>query len=214
MEGALFDLDGVLVDTESYQWKGWVEVLNPYGIALSKQDYISSYAGKTGALIEKELTEAYNLEVSAGSLLGKKENLLLDWFENKKIDLMPYARESLERVKSKGFKVAVVSGGPRKEVDLKLKKTGLIKLVDATATATEVQRGKPFPDVYLLGLEEIGLQNNQCFAVEDTQYGVEAAVNADLKCFAVPTEFSEKQDFSKAEKKCSNLKEVIDSILE
>lgn len=210
LRGAIFDLDGVLVDTESYQWLGWVETLKPYGIDLSKQEYILRYAGKAGAIIETELLQKYRLDVKNGLLLHRKEELLLQWFGEKGIDLMPYARESVEFFYNKRLKIGIVSGGPRNEVDLKLKKTGLYSLFQTIISGNDIERGKPSPDIYLAALKRFNLNPEDCVVFEDTQYGVEAAVSAGIECLAVTNEFSQNQNFSKANKIFNNLREAMD----
>ena len=77
-KAAIFDLDGVLLDTEYYQWKGWVEPLKKLGYDLSKEEYILDYAGKSGLDIEKKLIEKFGLELLCGELLEKKEKLLMN----------------------------------------------------------------------------------------------------------------------------------------
>ena len=209
LKGAIFDLDGVLVDTESYQWLGWVEILKPYGIDLSKQEYILKYAGKSGTIIESELLKSCGLDIKSGLLLHKKEKLLIQWFNERQIDLMAYARESVEFFLNKHLKTGIVSGGPGNEVKLKLKRTGLYQLFQTIVSKSDVERGKPYPDTYLMGLQKLGLKPEDCIVFEDTQYGVDAAVTAGIKCLAIPNEFSQKQDFSKATKIFNNLKESI-----
>lgn len=208
IKGVIFDLDGVLVDTEGYQWQGWVEVLEPFGISLSKEEYFK-YAGKTGIIIESELAKDYNLKIEKGSLLKQKEELLIEWFHSKELKLLSYAKEAIEFFINKKMKIAIASGGPKDEIILKLKRTNLYSLFPVITSSGEVERGKPFPDVYLLSAERLELKPEECLALEDTQYGLESAKSAGLTCFAIPGEFSAKQDFSKADKILKNLGEVI-----
>lgn len=210
IRGVIFDLDGVLVDTEYYQWQGWVEVLKPYGVSLSKEEYFD-YAGKRGDIIESELMIKYGIKVEKGELLRKKENLLINWFESKELKLMPFAREALELLeKNKKYKLAVASGGPEKEVILKLKKTNLYSFFQVIASGSEVKNGKPYPDIYLLALEKLELKADECVALEDTQYGLEAATGAGLTCLAIPNEYSVKQNFSKAYRKLNDLRDAVE----
>ena len=107
------------------------------------------------------------------------------------------------------MKVAIATGGPKDEIILKLKKINLYSLFSVITSSSEVKRGKPFPDIYLLSAERLGLKPEECLALEDTQYGLEAAKSAGLNCFAIPSKFSQKQDFSRADKIFNNLEEVI-----
>ena len=209
IKGVIFDLDGVLIDTEVYQWKGWVEGLKPLGINLSKEEYFK-YAGKTGNIIESELVNDYNLKIEKGSLLKRKEELLIEWFHHEELNLMPYAKEAVEFFKNKGLMIGLASGGPKDEIILKLKRVNLFYLFPVITSASEVKRGKPFPEIYLLSAERLGLKPEECLAIEDTQYGLGSAKSAGMTCFAIPSEFSIKQDFSRADKIFNNLKEAMD----
>lgn len=211
IKGVIFDLDGVLVDTEYFQWQGWVEALKPYGASLSKKEYLK-YAGKRGDMIESELVQDLNLDIVQGTLLKKKEHLLMKWFLTEQLQLMPFAEEVLQHVAKKELLLACASGGPRDEVQLKLKQVGLLPFFKYVVTGSDVERGKPFPDIYLLAAQSLGLRPEQCLTFEDTQYGVASAKSAGLTCFAIPNEYSQEQDFSQADGVFTNLKEVISSL--
>ncbi|MDD3085003.1 MAG: HAD family phosphatase [Candidatus ainarchaeum sp.] len=209
LKGIVFDLDGTLFDTEYYQWQGWVFPLKDYGIDLTKEKYLD-YAGKKGEDIEKELIRDFNLKINEGELLNEKKKLLEEWFSTKEINLMPYARELVEYFfNNQNYKIALCSGGPRDEVILKLKRNDFLKYFEVVTTSSDVERGKPFPDIYEKAVERLMLNKEECLAVEDTQYGVQSAKDAGLFCFAVPSEYSLKQDFSKADEILKSLEEVF-----
>jgi beta-phosphoglucomutase-like phosphatase (HAD superfamily) len=210
IKGIIFDLDGVLFDSEYYQWQGWVEPLRKYGIELTKEKYFD-YAGKSGKQIDEEMIKDFNLNVPIGTLWDAKKVLIEKWFNEKTMPLMPYAREAVEFfVGDPRFKVALCSGGDKGEIVAKLEKNDFVKYFPIIAAGSDVERSKPFPDIYLLAAKKLGLEPEQCLAFEDTQYGLQAAKSAGVYCFAVPNEYSEKQDFSKAERVISSLKEAID----
>lgn len=210
LKGIIFDLDGVLADTEYYQWQGWVEALKPYGILLSKEKYFD-YAGKREDIIEKELIKKYNLKIKKGELLDKREKLLIEWFSSKKLKPMPWVKEAVVFfAKEKKIKLAIASSGPKDEVILKLKKINFYSYFPVIVAGSEVKRGKPYPDIYLLATKKLKLKPKECLALEDTQYGTESAKTAGLVCFAIPSEYSKKQNFSKANKIFPSLKEVIE----
>ena len=208
IEGVIFDVDGVLADTEKYQWLGWVEPLKEYNISLTKQQYLK-YAGKQGDVIESELISDFNLPIEKNTLLQKKETMLLEWFQKKKIKRMKYAKQAVEYFYKRNLKLAAASGSPRNEAILKLEKTGLLPFFQFVVGGAELKRGKPFPDIYLHAAKLLQLKPNKCLSFEDTQYGVESAKSARLFCIGIPIEFSIKQDFSKADEVCKDLKEAI-----
>lgn len=208
IKGIIFDLDGVLLETEYYQWQGWVIPLREFGIELTKEKYFD-YAGKNGKQIDEELIKDFNLNINRGELLSKKEPLLIKWFKEEKLNYMPYAKEAIEFFSSK-FKIALCSGGSRDEIILKLEKAELIEYFPIIVAGSDVEKSKPFPDIYLKAQELIGLSFEECLAIEDTQYGLQAAKDAGLNCVSIPNEYSLKQDFSRADIICKSLKDLIE----
>ena len=210
IEGIIFDLDGILVDTEYLHWQGWVKVLKSHAKSMTKKEYLK-YAGKQGDAIETELFIDFNLSLPKNALLGKKNELLIDWFATKPLETMPFAKDALEYFHKKHLKLACASGSFREEAELKLKKTGLFSLFQTVVSGDDVERGKPFPDIYLLAAKKLGLKPEQCLSFEDTQSGLTSAKAAGLVCYAIPNEFSQGQDFSQADGVFNNLQEAISS---
>jgi HAD superfamily hydrolase (TIGR01509 family) len=208
LKGVIFDLDGTLAATEGFQWEGWAEVLKPYGISLSMEQY-TKYAGKRGDIIESEMIRDFNLPLDKGSLRAPKQKLVSEWLEKREIKLMPHASEAVYFFIRKDIKVAVASGGPKEEVLMKLKKLKIFSLFPVIVGGDEVPKGKPNPDIYLLTLERLGLKSGDCIAFEDTEYGMKSAKAAGLTCLVVPSEFSRKQDYSKADGTFDNLREAV-----
>lgn len=210
IKGIVFDLDGVLIDTEGLQVKAWIEVLKDYGIFLPKlsEKEIIPFRGKSAKFIAEDLKKRYNLKAKEKELVKKRDEYILKIYQKRKIKLMPWTKEALEFF---GFyyKVALASTGSKKEVLFKLKKSGFKKYFQVIVTRDDVKKGKPAPDIYLKAAKKLKLKPQNCLAIEDTQYGVESAKSAGLFCFAVLNEYSKKQDFSKADKVFNNLKEVV-----
>lgn len=210
IKGIIFDLDGVLFDSEYYQWQGWVEPLRKYGIELTKEMYFK-YAGKSWKPIEAEMIKDFNLDLKERDLWDEKKKLLEKWFNEKAMPLMHFSRETVEFfANDPRYKVALCSGGDKDEIVTKLEKNDFLKYFPIIAAGSDVEKSKPFPDIYLLAVEKLGLKPEECLAFEDTQYGLQAAKDAGVACFAVPNEYSAEQDFSRADKVLSSLKEGVD----
>jgi len=210
IKGIIFDLDGILFDSEYYQWQGWVEPLRKYGVELTKELYFN-YAGKSGKQIDQELIRDFKLDLKEEDLLEQKKILIEKWFSEKTMPLMPFSKETVEYfINNPKFKIALCSGGDEKEIITKLEKNDFLKYFPILVAGSHVKRSKPWPDIYLLAVERLGLKPEECLAFEDTQYGLQAAKDAGINCFAVPNEYSIKQDFSRADKILSSLKEGIE----
>jgi len=213
IKGIVFDCDGVLADTEGWHWQTWVETLKPLGINLSKEEYFN-YAGKREDIIDEELLEKYKLNFEKGTLEKKKKALMKEWVETRQLQLLPYAKEAVgffAQIAEKGkIKMAVCSGSIKEETLSKLKGIGLYSFFPVITGGDEVKHGKPAPDVYLLSSKKLELKPEECLAFEDSEYGLRSAKSAGLICFAIPSEFSIKQDFSQADKIFKSLKEVVE----
>ena len=209
IKAAVFDCDGVLVDTEGLQWQSWVEALKPFKVTVSKEQYLT-YAGKRGDIIEDEIIRDYSLDVKKGSLLEEKETIVVRYFNEKELEKMFFALEAVHFFQNQKMKLACVSGSTRAELLIKFKQGGFENLFPVIVAGDEVERGKPFPDMYLKASELLNEKAEDCVVFEDTQYGVESAIAAGMKCIAIPNQYSLQQDFSKATIVVSNLKEAVD----
>jgi beta-phosphoglucomutase-like phosphatase (HAD superfamily) len=85
IKGVIFDLDGVLVDTEHYQSQAWIEVLKNYHISLSQKDMLN-YKGKSAEVIEEDLKKKYGLEIKKGELVQKRNKKVLEIFKTKRLN--------------------------------------------------------------------------------------------------------------------------------
>jgi HAD superfamily hydrolase (TIGR01509 family) len=210
IKAILFDLDGTLCKTEAYQLKAWNDVLEKRGVFINPKDYYK-YIGKTALEVERNIVEEYGLDIEPGELENEKEALLLQWFRgDDDLELMPFAKEAVEFFSNHPlYKIGLCTSGSKKEVDCKLNKNGLFKCFDLIITKDDVLKGKPAPDVYLEAMKRLGLEGNECLAIEDTEHGLESAKRAGTYCFVVPQEFSMGQDFSKADKVLDSLNDLI-----
>lgn len=215
VKGAIFDLDDILTATEEFSYRSWKIALEEHDIPFPVDDYWK-YAGKTSDdilnALDSKLTEAVKED-----LKQRKRNLLAYLLESEELEAMPYARETLEFFRACGIPICVASGSTRKNVGYKLGKTGLLHLVDKFASGGDVQQSKPAPDIYLFAAKLLGLTPEdckECLAFEDTETGVISAKEAGLVCIAVPTQLTQGQDFSRADKIFPDLNKAMSYVKE
>jgi len=209
IEGAVFDLDGTLTDTEKLQFEGWAEVMKDLEVVLDRSKYFK-YAGKTGTIVDRELIVDHDIDIEPGTLKMRKEKLLIEWLNSRSIELMPYALEAVAFFRRKGIPVAVATGAPREQVTPKLTRTGLKDLFNAVVTRSDVRNGKPHPETYKKACGMIDAEPNRCIAFEDTLGGAMSAKDAGLICIAVPTDLTKGQDFSFTDYTAKDLRDAIE----
>lgn len=183
----IFDCDGVLVDSEPIVHRVLNRVLNELGIDITLEDSTKWFLGRA---VRDELG---NIEARLGKPLPR--NFLSEWFVRRdaalieELEAVPHVRQAIEAIKARGLPICVASGADRIKVKLQLNHTGLIELFtdddgrEHIFSATEVERSKPAPDVYLLAARTMGVDPSRCAVVEDSPTGATAGVAAGMTVF-------------------------------
>jgi len=208
IKGVVFDFDGTLVDSDPIHYSVWALLLKRLGRNFTKEDF-AEFAGKQVSFIADYIIKKYKLKITKEELIREKREITLDYFRKKPPKFMPYAKEALVFFSRRGFKLGLATGNLKEVVISILKKGGLNDFFSVIVDGWDVARGKPYPDTYLLAAQKLGIEPRRCLAIENTQYGVESAKAAGFYAFAVPSGISSLQDFSKADKVFSDLKELI-----
>lgn len=169
-KGAIFDLDGTLYDS---MWV-WEHVdktfLGKRGIKVP-DDYLETIA-PIGFVAAADYTiKRFNLSDKPEDLIQEWNELAIDAYKNK-VRLKSGAKEYLEKLKSLGVKLSVATASSSNLYELALKNNGVYDLFDAFTSASEVERGKGFPDIYILAAQKIGLMPKDCVVFEDIYIGI------------------------------------------
>ncbi len=210
VEAIIFDLDGLLLDTELLQWKGWAETLLHYGVNFSKSEW-SKYAGKSARDNAACLIERFLLDTDLQHLLNERSSIFHRLI-SQGCPQLPYAMEILDYCLSRKIKMAIASNTSRDELTLKIRNSPLSTYSSAfnvIVTKDDVKEGKPSPEIYLKAISILSAAKANCLVLEDSQVGIIAAKSAGIYCCAIPNQFTMNQDFSQAETVCGSLYEVI-----
>ena len=184
IKGVVFDMDGVLFDTESLSEKLLKDIFLQQGEVLS-DDCFRSILGVTTVTSRRIITEAYPRFDYDKMLACWNESMQRHVLE-KGIPLKKGVPEVLHRLRKKGIKVGLATSTQRKMVELYFEKAGFEGLFDAMVCGAEAEKGKPAPDVYLKCAELMGLAPETCAGVEDSFNGVKAVRAAGMFSIMVP----------------------------
>jgi len=181
--GAIFDMDGVLVDSSEAHYRAWYMLGEEVGVTFERKLFDETFGMTNFAIIPKWLgPRAAEVDIAAMSV--HKEDLYRQVARSvlKPLDGVP---ELLDSLAAAGFKMAVGSSGPRPNVEMVLEILGARERFAAMATLEEVKHGKPDPEVFLVAARKLGIAPSRCVVIEDAPQGVEAGLAAGAKVVAV-----------------------------
>lgn len=212
IKAILFDMDGVIVDSEPLHFEAHKKAAAQFGIKLTLEDYMK-YGVSAGddALYEK-MSEISGMPVDKSEISKIKKQQYRKIFDEKG-QMFPGILEAL-RDFSKRHKLALVSSGATDAIEYVLEKLEIKNYFNLIVCGEDVEKVKPFPDIYLKTLELLDMEPEDCVAIEDSQNGVKAAKGADLRCIAIPNEFTKSQDFSKADMVLASSRELNRELIE
>jgi HAD superfamily hydrolase (TIGR01509 family) len=212
VKGVLFDMDGVVLDTEKLYARFWREAAAALGYEMSYEQALgmrslSSTAGQA------QLESYFGKGVSRAEFRAKRIELMDAYIDIHGVDLKPGIRELLDYLDEHGIKAAITTSSPLERVRRYLGPHGLLERFERLCSGAEVAHGKPEPDIYLYGAACLGLKPEECLAVEDSPAGVLSAYRAGCMTVMVPDldqpdADTEKLLFAKAD----SLVDVIDLI--
>ncbi|HCB90746.1 MAG TPA: beta-phosphoglucomutase [Ruminococcaceae bacterium] len=181
--GAVFDLDGVLVDTSKFHYLAWKELAEKLGFEFTP--------GQNERLKGVSRMESLDLLLRAGGLQGRfsqrEKERLAAWKNRRYVervrrmdasDLLDGAEDLLRTLRGAGVKTAL--GSASKNAPLVLRMTGILPLFDAVVDGNRITRAKPDPQVFLLGAAALGLAPEDCVVFEDSRAGLQAAKSAGM----------------------------------
>jgi putative hydrolase of the HAD superfamily len=211
-EAVIFDMDGLLVDTETCDYEAWRELHEAHGVELTLPEYCYS-AGLYGSW--EAMYEALGARCgrTPDELHAIRDPRFRELVEER---LRPSAEllGLLERLRGHGAKRGIASSSDSDWVEYLVEGLGLRAEFQAIATGHDVQRRKPAPDVYLLAAERLGVDPARCVALEDSSHGIEAARAAGMRAIAIPNSVSMHQDLSQANARVEHFGEVTLELLQ
>jgi beta-phosphoglucomutase family hydrolase len=196
-KAVIFDMDGVIAETEHVHIGAEKQTMLKYGIEIS-EDELHEYTGTTAKVMFTSLIEKYKLNTTFDRIFKEKEEILFRLLEE---DVQPTKGviDLLRKLKKMKIKLAVASSSHKRMIEYVLKKLKIIDLFDSIVGAEDIDRSKPDPEIFLISAKRLNVKPEECTVVEDSKLGVEAAKKAGMKCLGYVNPSSGKQDLSKAD---------------
>lgn len=199
-EACVFDLDGTLIDSEPNYKKSDAAFFASYGVSYD-EEFIRSVMGKGSAdflrIVERLYPESPVNKLPLEERLWLKDESYLGYARGR-TRAFPAMKALAEELHRRGVRLAIASGSSPRVIDFALAEAGLSGLFDAVVSSTEVERGKPEPDIFLEAARRLGVEPGSCVVFEDSRNGALAADAAGMACVALPEEGADNPAFARA----------------
>lgn len=207
MKAAIFDMDGVIIDSEPLHYLSDTTLLKRLGVEVP-ENYLDKYVGVTNPVMWKEIIKDFAIPKDLQEILNTQKSLKLKLLKNGDYKAIEGIPELLKDLYKHRIPIAIASSSSSmfiKEV-IKILKIG--KYIDIYVSGENVERSKPEPDIFLKAAEVLQLKSDGCVVIEDSKNGVIAAKNAGMKCIGFQNPNSGTQDLSQADIVVSGIREI------
>jgi HAD superfamily hydrolase (TIGR01509 family) len=188
IRAAIFDMDGVLTDSEPLINAAAIEIFGEKGLVVRPQDFLP-FVGTGEDRYLGGVAELYRFPLDIPAAKRRTYEIYLNLVPTR-LEVFPGAQRLVQACRKAGLRVAVASSADRVKVAANLQKISLpIESWDGIVTGEDVLKKKPAPDIFLKAAEKLGLQPDECVVIEDAVNGIEAARAARMRCVAVAQSF-------------------------
>lgn len=184
-KAVIFDLDGLLIDSEIISYQLYCDLLGTYGYSISIEEYARTLSGKTEVVNMKNVISTYRLPFTLEEGLILVESMEKKYLK-KGVALKPGAKALLQYLKEHQIKILLASSSLKERAAGILKENKVDDYFDDMVFGPEVERGKPFPDIFLKACEKSGENADDCLVLEDSEAGIQAAYCAGIDVICIP----------------------------
>ena len=211
IKAVLFDMDGLMFDTESLSTEAFINSAKAQGYNMTKEETLKVLGFTKANIYQFWIDYFQGTNVDGKKLVDDHYEYIENVLYTVGPEKMPYVEELLKYLKENNYKIAVASSSDTADIKNNLEKTKLEKYIDEIASGAEVENGKPAPDVFLLAAERLDVDPKDCLILEDSKAGVKAGKASGAMVFMVPDMFTvDKECEDTADRILTNLGEVIE----
>jgi HAD superfamily hydrolase (TIGR01509 family) len=207
----VFDMDGLMIDTEELYWQVGRALAAEYGRTVSDHTLLKM-TGRDRLVSSQVFAEETGVPLSGEEVMHRREAMMLDRFRRGGLQPMPGLREILDRFRGR-LKLGVATSSPRVLVEAALPALEVHAHFDAITAGDEIVSGKPNPEIYLKTMDKLGVKPAECVVLEDAPLGATAGKAAGAYVIAVPSRLTTHANFTGiADQRVADLLEAADRI--
>ncbi|MFT5102765.1 MAG: beta-phosphoglucomutase [Candidatus Latescibacterota bacterium] len=208
LKAVLFDMDGVIVDTEPLHRKAYFSMFDDVNIHVDEALY-NSFTGQSTINICKELVRLFELPETPEILMKLKRKHFKYLFENDtSLGLLDGVLDLIKDYHSNGLTLVLASSASMTNIDRIFDRFDLNQYFIAKLSGADLQQSKPHPEIFIKAAEAAGFNKEYCMVIEDSTNGMKAANSAAIFCVGYRSNHSKNQDYSYADKVIEDFKEI------
>ncbi len=208
-EAVIFDMDGVIVNSEPYYVQIEKETFEGYGLDITPEEHLT-FQGIATTMMWERIKKAYNLTQPVNELISETNKRYVEFFDKvANLEAMPGVEDLIKKLKDRNIPIALATSSIPELIKIILDRTGLEKYFETIVHSGMVKAGKPAPDIFLLTAEKAGVSPEKCIVIEDSANGIKAAKAAGMFCIGYAGPGSESQDQSLADLIIKNYDKLI-----
>lgn len=209
LKAVIFDMDGVIIDSEPTHIKLEKETFKKLGIEV-KGDEHQAFVGTTSYYMWEDLKNKYTLNQTLEELVENDRSIYFKYLNSDEceITLIDGVKELIEDLHENGVNLAIASSSPLNVIKAIAKKFQIEEYFKVFVTGDYVKKSKPEPDIFIFASEKLGVSPENCVVIEDSHNGVRAAKKAGMKCVGINSDVEGRQDISMADLVINSFKEV------
>ena len=207
LKAVLFDMDGVIVDTEPLHRKAYHQMFDDVNIDVSL-DLYASFTGQSTINICKRLVDHFNLSETPEYLVSLKRKHYKYFFDNGELDLIDGVLDRIKDYHTNNVTLVVASSASMHGINQIFDRFDLNQYFSAKFSGADLKQSKPHPEIFIKAAESTGFNKSECIVIEDSTNGIKAAKAANIFCIGFKSPHSSGQDYHLADLTISNFKEI------
>jgi len=210
--GVIFDMDGVIIDSEPIHIACEKEMFRRFGLVVSDDEH-HTFVGTSDETLWSYMERRYGLPVQMDEAIRLTQVLYREYLEKTPIAPISGITELIAKLAENHFALALASSSPHDQIHHVLESFGIRPYFQATVSGEEVEAGKPDPAIFLKAAQRVGVDPGHCLVIEDSYNGVTAAKNAGMTCIGFRNPNSGDHDLTRADKIVHSFREVSPGVI-